>query len=69
MNEITFLMSWLASFFSVVVVNCAKPSNWEHCFPVSPWLVPWMHDVAHMYMDGAYHSEKCYLDKIDQEQP
>jgi len=31
---------YLVSFWTVVVMNCAKPANWEYCLPIHVWLLP-----------------------------
>jgi len=44
-----------------VVVQCAKPVNWDQCSRVNDWLVPWVRDVVEMYEKGAYYNEKSLL--------
>lgn len=61
MTDLYWIWAFTKAFFTTVVVGCAQPVNWEHCYPVSDWMIPWMHDVIHMQQDGAYHSEKCTL--------
>ena len=50
----------------VVVVNCAQPTNWEHCYRVDQWLLP---DLVHGYeiwsgKKHPYQSEKDYLKSV-----
>lgn len=63
MSDIYWLWNFLVAFWSVTVVGCSNPANWEHCFPVNEWFVPWVHDAIHMAEEGAYHSEKQALKK------
>jgi len=61
MTDLYWIYSFIKAFTTTVVVSCAAPSNWEHCFPVTPWLVPWIHDAIHLVEDGAYHQERMDL--------
>ena len=61
MSDLYWLWQFASAFFTTVVVGCAQPSNWEHCFPAHKWIIPWMRDVVIMYEDGPYRSEKCAL--------
>jgi hypothetical protein len=63
MSALGYVLNYLGAFVSTVVISCAHPANWESCFPVDAWLVPFIHDVVHMHKDGAYHSEKCALNQ------
>ena len=39
------ILSYISAFFSVVVVNCVHPVNWENCSqPLDEWFYP---EVAH----------------------
>jgi hypothetical protein len=56
----------LRAFFSVVVVSCAHPINWEQCVRVDQWLVP---DIIEGYeiwtnKKQPYQSEKEYLKNL-----
>lgn len=64
MTDLYWIFAFLQAFFSTVIVNCAQPNNWQHCFPVTPWLVPWVHDAIHMAEDGAYHQERKALEDL-----
>ena len=57
------LWAYVGAFFSTVVVQCARPTNWDRCVRVNDWLVPWIRDVAVMYENGAYSSEKKLLEQ------
>jgi hypothetical protein len=61
MTDLYWLWAFMHSFFTTVVITCAHPTNWDNCFPVHEWMVPWIHDVVHMHENGAYHAEKCTL--------
>ena len=61
MSDLYWLWNFLVAFWSVTVVGCSNPNNWEHCFPVHVWLVSWLHDAIHMAEEGAYHTEKQAL--------
>ena len=61
MSEFYWLLSYLAAFWTTVVVQCAKPMNWDQCSRVNDWLVPWVRDVTEMYQKCAYHAEKEIL--------
>lgn len=34
------ILNYAASFWTVVVMNCIQPVNWEACLPVHEWLLP-----------------------------
>ena len=61
------IVNYLAAFWSVVVVNCIKPVNWEYCLPIHEWLIPEIHQGIEIYldkrMDFLYKSEREYLKK------
>ena len=62
MSDSLLALELLVAFWSVTVIGCcSQPSNFEHCFPVHVWFVPWVHDAIHMAQDGAYHTEKTAL--------
>lgn len=61
MSDLYWLWNFLIAFWSVTVVGCSNPNNWEYCFPVHVWFVPWVHDAIHMAEEGAYHTEKQAL--------
>jgi hypothetical protein len=65
MSELYSVWAFLAAFWTTVVVQCAKPVNWDQCSQVNDWLVPWVRDVSEMYQKGAYHTEKKILKQAD----
>ena len=60
--------AYIAAFWSTVVVQCAKPVNWDQCSKVNDWLVPWVRDVVVMSKEGPHANEKkaLYLNKNSQ---
>ena len=36
----TSIINYATAFWSVVVMNCIQPVNWEACMPVHEWLLP-----------------------------
>ena len=61
MSDLYWIWNFIVALWSVTVVGCSKPVNFEHCFPVHKWFVPWVHDAIHLTEEGAYHSEKQSL--------
>ena len=59
MMDLYWLWSYLAAFWSTVVVGCAQPTNWENCWPPHEWLLPYVVD----YIDSRkpYAAEKEIL--------
>jgi hypothetical protein len=56
----------LRAFFSVVVVSCAHPVNWEHCVRVDQWLLPEVKEGYNLWTGKTkpYQREKDFLDGI-----
>ncbi len=52
----------LSAFWTVVVMNCIQPVNWQYCLPVHEWLIPELHQGIKIYLDKdmnfLYKSEK-----------
>tara|TARA_X000000368_G_C22758796_1_gene591747 strand:+ start:298 stop:495 length:198 start_codon:yes stop_codon:yes gene_type:complete len=60
------ILNYAASFWSVVVMNCIQPVNWEACLPVHEWLLPEL-EYAWKLKTGKispYQTEKKYLKSI-----
>ncbi|MAP24852.1 MAG: hypothetical protein CMM87_04900 [Rickettsiales bacterium] len=57
---------YLSAFWSVVVVNCAKPTNWEYCFPVQDWLFPALKEawIIKTNPDSIYQNERDILNSL-----
>ncbi len=64
-GEITGIIYYLTAFWSVVVVNCAKPTNWEYCFPVDKWLMPYVNDYVEFKTKEPYYKEKEILKALN----
>ena len=61
MTEFYWVWAFFSAFWTTVVVQCAKPVNWDQCSRVNDWLVPWVQDVVVMREKGAYYNEKSAL--------
>ena len=61
MIQLYQVWAYATALWTTVVVQCAKPVNWDQCSRVNDWLVPWVRDVTEMYQKGAYASEKKIL--------
>jgi len=61
------ILNYATAFWSVVVMNCIQPVNWEYCLPVHEWLLPDLYHGVQIYldkrMDFLYKSERDYLNK------
>jgi len=61
------ILNYATTFWSVVVMNCIQPVNWEYCLPVHEWLIPERYQGVQIYldkrMDFLYKSERDYLNK------
>ena len=62
------IVNYLTSFWTVVVMNCIQPVNWQACLPVHKWLLPELFVGMQIYFDKEqnflYKSERDYLKKI-----
>lgn len=58
----------VVAFWSVVIMNCIQPVNWQYCAPVHEWLLPDLIQGAQIYFDKdhnlLYKSERDYLKSI-----
>ena len=63
MSSFFWLWAYVGAFWTTVVVQCAKPANWDRCARFDDWLVPWIRDTAEMYEKGAYATEKRVLEQ------
>ncbi len=58
----------LSAFWSVAVMNCIQPVNWQYCLPVHEWLLPELRQGIEIILDKnmkfLYRSEKEYLDSL-----
>lgn len=62
------IINHAAAFWTVVVMNCIQPINWEYCLPVHEWLLPELSQGIQIYFDKKmnflYENERKYLDNI-----
>ena len=59
----TTVFNYLAAFWSVVIMNCVQPVNWEYCLPVHEWLIPEVIEGYKIWRDPSiiYKTEREYL--------
>jgi hypothetical protein len=59
------VINHVTAFWSVVVMNCIQPANWQYCYRIDEWLLPDLYQGAQIYldkrMDFLYKSEREYL--------
>jgi len=59
------LINYMSAFWSVVVMNCIQPSNWQYCYRIDQWLIPDIQQGIEIYLDKnhklLYKSEKDKL--------
>jgi hypothetical protein len=64
----TTIINHAVAFWSVVVMNCVQPVNWEYCLPVHEWLLPEVYVGIQMYLDKEmnflYTNERDYLKNL-----
>jgi hypothetical protein len=62
------IANYLTAFWTVVVMNCIQPANWQYCYRIDQWLLPDLYQGAQIYldkrMDFLYKSEREYLKDI-----
>tara|TARA_R100001591_G_C4204474_1_gene144695 strand:+ start:111 stop:320 length:210 start_codon:yes stop_codon:yes gene_type:complete len=65
---ITFV-NYVAAFWSVVVMNCIQPVNWNNCKDLNEWLVPGIREGVEILLNPStiYQSERDYLDNINKD--
>lgn len=61
------ILNYATAFWSVVVMNCVKPVNWEYCYRIDQWLIP---DLVYAWELKTrkvvpYQTEKEYLMGLD----
>ena len=59
---ITFV-NYVTAFWSVVVMNCIQPVNWNNCKDLNEWLVPGIREGVEILLKPStiYQSERDYL--------
>ncbi len=65
---VTSIINHATAFWSVVVMNCIQPVNWQYCLPVHEWLVPEVMIGIEYYLDKdmnfLYSNERELLDGL-----
>ena len=58
----------LTAFWTVVVMNCIQPVNWQYCYRIDEWLLPDLRQGIEIYLDRnldfLYKDERKYLDSV-----
>ena len=54
--------NYAQALWRTVVLGCMKPENWDYCFPLDRWLVPYLDDLRKFYAEPPYASERAILD-------
>ena len=56
----------LSAFWSVAVMNCIQPVNWQYCLPIHEWLLPELRQGIKIMLDDEmnflYENERDHLD-------
>jgi len=67
-SNMTSIINYAAAFWSVVVMNCIQPVNWEACLPVHEWLLPEVVIGIEYFLDKdmkfLYNDEREFLNKL-----
>lgn len=62
------IVNHVTAFWSVVVMNCIQPVNWQYCLPVHEWLVPEVMIGIEYFLDKdmnfLYSNERELLDRL-----
>ena len=66
--EVQQIAFYLHAFWTVVVMNCIQPVNWEYCLPVHEWLFPAIHEawVIKTNPESIYQNEREILNSIEE---
>ena len=65
-SEMTTVINYVTAFWTVAVMNCIQPVNWQYCYRIDQWLIPevvygWKIKTGEIQ---SYQLEKEYLDSI-----
>ena len=65
----TTFVNYITAFWSVVVMNCIQPVNWEYCKNLNEWLIPGIQEGVEILLNPStiYQSERDYLDNINKD--
>jgi hypothetical protein len=62
------IVNHVTAFWSVVVMNCVQPVNWQYCLPVHEWLLPELVIGIEYFLDKdmtfLYNDERELLDGL-----
>lgn len=62
------IINHASAFWTVVVMNCIQPVNWQYCLPINEWLFPEVMIGIQYYIDKdmnfLYNSERDYLKNL-----
>ena len=62
------IVNHVTAFWSVVVMNCVQPVNWQYCLPVHEWLLPELVIGIEYFLDKdmnfLYNDEREQLDRL-----
>jgi len=60
------ILNYATAFWTVVVMNCIQPVNWEACLPVHEWLLPELHEGWKLYTKEVvpYQNERDFLEGL-----
>lgn len=64
----TSIINYTTAFWSVVVMNCIQPVNWQYCLPVHEWMLPdlmiGIEYILDKDMNFLYSDEREFLNKL-----
>jgi hypothetical protein len=62
------IINHASAFWTVVVMNCIQPVNWQYCLPINEWLFPEVMIGIQYYIDKdmnfLYNNERDYLKNL-----
>ena len=62
------IINHVTAFWTVVVMNCIQPVNWQYCYRVDQWLLPEVMIGIQYYLDKdmnfLYNTEREYLKNL-----
>ena len=65
----TTFVNYVTAFWSVVVMNCIQPVNWEYCKNLNEWLIPGIREGVEILFKPStiYQNERDYLHNINKD--
>ena len=67
-NLMLTVANHVTAFWTVVVMNCIQPANWQYCLPVHEWLLPELVIGIEYFLDKEmnflYSNEREFLNKL-----